>query len=69
MKHLALLIILVQALDSLANAADWVVYEGKNGPGMGKHIVWVNGDEPVAGEPDGEVGLSVPHHSLQLHVA
>jgi hypothetical protein len=50
MKHLALLIILVQALDSLANAADWVVYEGKKGPGMGKHIVWVNGDEEYRSE-------------------
>jgi len=50
MRYLALLIILVQALDSLANAADWVVYEGKNGPGMGKHIVWVNGDEEYRSE-------------------
>src|SRR5437867_4017327 len=50
MRYLALLIILVQALDSLANAADWVVYEGKNGPGIGKHIVWVNGDEEYRSE-------------------
>jgi len=34
-----------------AMAADpWVVYEGKEGPGKGKHIVFVTGDEEYRGE-------------------
>ena len=28
----------------------WVVYEGKRGPGEGKHIVWVSGDEEYRSE-------------------
>ncbi len=28
----------------------WVVYEGKKGPGLGKHIVFVTGDEEYRGE-------------------
>ena len=32
-------------------AADpWVVYEGKDGPGKGKHIVFVTGDEEYRSE-------------------
>ena len=31
-------------------AADWVVYEGKQGPGLGKHIVLVSGDEEYRSE-------------------
>ncbi len=35
----------------LANAADpWVVFEGKEGPGVGKHIVFVTGDEEYRSE-------------------
>jgi type 1 glutamine amidotransferase len=34
-----------------ARAADpWVVYEGKDGPGKGKHIVFVTGDEEYRSE-------------------
>src|SRR5213596_3562462 len=31
-------------------AGDWVVYEGKEGPGQGKHIVFVTGDEEYRSE-------------------
>ena len=31
-------------------AADWVVYEGKAGPGQGKHIVFLSGDEEYRSE-------------------
>lgn len=31
-------------------AADWQVYEGKAGPGLGKHIVFLSGDEEYRSE-------------------
>lgn len=31
-------------------AAEWVVYEGKDGPGRGKHIVFLTGDEEYRSE-------------------
>jgi hypothetical protein len=33
-----------------ARAADWVTYEGKSGPGAGKHIVLLTGDEEYRSE-------------------
>ncbi len=33
-----------------ATAKDWVVYEGKEGPGKGKHIVFLTGDEEYRSE-------------------
>jgi len=33
-----------------AFAADWVVYEGKKGPGKGRHIVFLSGDEEYRSE-------------------
>lgn len=33
-----------------AEANDWVVYEGKSGPGFGKHIVFLAGDEEYRSE-------------------
>lgn len=33
-----------------AIAGDWVVYEGKKGPGKGKHIVFLSGDEEYRSE-------------------
>lgn len=33
-----------------AQAADWVTYEGKQGPGHGKHIVFLSGDEEYRSE-------------------
>ena len=38
------------ALAQFARAADFVVYEGKDGPGKGKHIVLVSGDEEYRSE-------------------
>jgi hypothetical protein len=32
------------------SASDWVVYEGKTGPGKGKHIVFLSGDEEYRSE-------------------
>ena len=43
--------VLLLVLTSLANAADpWVVYPGGDGPGQGKHIVLVAGDEEYRSE-------------------
>src|SRR6267142_7006036 len=38
------------ALASCARAGDWVVYEGKEGPGKGKQIVFLSGDEEYRSE-------------------
>ena len=46
LKSLALLMLLPLA----AHAKDWVVYEGKQGPGRGKHIVLLSGDEEYRSE-------------------
>lgn len=47
-----LLIILLIFSTFLANAQQkqWVVYEGKEGPGKGKHIVFISGDEEYRSE-------------------
>src|SRR5437868_7084562 len=51
MKNLAALMILGALLAGYATpAADWVVYQGKAGPGKGKHIVFVSGDEEYRSE-------------------
>jgi hypothetical protein len=34
----------------LLRAADWVTYEGKSGPGQGKHVVLLSGDEEYRSE-------------------
>ena len=45
------MIVLAGALGpGLAEAKDWVVYEGKTGPGQGKHIVFLSGDEEYRSE-------------------
>jgi type 1 glutamine amidotransferase len=47
----ALLLAAAGLLPSAAQAADpWVVYEGGNGPGKGKHVVLVSGDEEYRSE-------------------
>jgi type 1 glutamine amidotransferase len=38
------------ASEPRAAANDWVVYEGKEGPGKGKHIVFIAGDEEYRSE-------------------
>ncbi len=48
MKRLFLLLTIFQALYS--SAQQWVKYEGTEGPGKGKHIVFVSGDEEYRSE-------------------
>lgn len=54
MRHIvylpALLGLLQLAPAGRPAAADWVVYEGKRGPGQGKHAVFLSGDEEYRSE-------------------
>src|SRR5258706_7398789 len=53
MKRISSLLILWCALilaNSATQAADYVVYEGKAGPGLGKHVVFISGDEEYRSE-------------------
>jgi type 1 glutamine amidotransferase len=50
MKFLTPLIILLFIIPHQTGATDRVVYEGKQGPGIGKHIVFVTGDEEYRSE-------------------
>src|SRR6266851_7846508 len=53
MKTLSCLlwVICVQfGLAGCAQAGEWVVYEGKQGPGKGKQIVFLSGDEEYRSE-------------------
>lgn len=51
MKHLTILLSLAASLfASSLEARDWVTYEGKTGPGKGKHIVFLAGDEEYRSE-------------------
>src|ERR1043165_7033252 len=50
MKYLAAVMILANVVAGPLSARDWVVYEGKAGPGQGKHIVFVSGDEEYRSE-------------------
>ncbi len=47
----ALTLILASCLAAPALAGDpWVVYEGSDGPGKGKHVVLISGDEEYRSE-------------------
>ena len=50
MKLLTVLIILIFNFQPEIEAVDRVVYEGNQGPGKGKHIVFVTGDEEYRSE-------------------
>lgn len=51
MKTLLLTATLTLLVTSFLSAADpWVVYEGSDGPGKGKHIVLISGDEEYRSE-------------------
>lgn len=50
MKFPATLIIVLLTFAGRAYTADRVVYDGKNGPGKGKHVVFVTGDEEYRSE-------------------
>ncbi|MCI0740106.1 MAG: ThuA domain-containing protein [Gemmataceae bacterium] len=49
-KLLVLTTIMLLSASSNAGEPQWVVYEGQNGPGKGKHIVLVSGDEEYRSE-------------------
>jgi len=48
-SFIALLIFGLTSLPQL-HSAPWVIYEGKQGPGLGKHIVLISGDEEYRSE-------------------
>jgi len=50
MKTIACLLFSAFATIGNTSAADWVVYEGREGPGQGKHIVLISGDEEYRSE-------------------
>ena len=53
MKTITLCLTTLLGFASLGVAApvkDWVVYQGKDGPGLGKHIVFISGDEEYRSE-------------------
>src|SRR5436189_6385725 len=51
MKYLAAWIMIAGLAASIpAGAKDWVVYEGKQGPGKGKRSVFITGDEEYRSE-------------------
>src|SRR4051812_3306604 len=47
---LACFTMLLLRTPALRAADPWVVYEGKEGPGLGKHVVLVSGDEEYRSE-------------------
>jgi hypothetical protein len=44
------LIFLCGLIPSVARADDWISYEGQSGPGRGKHLVFLSGDEEYRSE-------------------
>ena len=46
----ALVAILLFSVTGVMLAKDWAVYQGKSGPGKGKHIVFLSGDEEYRSE-------------------
>lgn len=50
MKQVLTLLLALGVFAQSALAADWVPYEGKKGPGKGKHIVFLSGDEEYRSE-------------------
>jgi hypothetical protein len=49
-RFVSLLVVLNVFVALAAPAADWASYEGKKGPGKGKHIVFLSGDEEYRSE-------------------
>jgi hypothetical protein len=47
---MALITLFALANGAIALGGDWVVYQGKSGPGQGKHIVFLSGDEEYRSE-------------------
>jgi len=50
MKAFQCTLALLCGLFATARADDWVVYQGKDGPGKGKHVVFLSGDEEYRSE-------------------
>jgi len=50
MKTFLILGLLSTTLSTFASSAEWITYEGKEGPGRGKHIVFLSGDEEYRSE-------------------
>ncbi len=50
MKHLAAFLLLFSTFTAVCPAGDHIVYEGKDGPGKGKHVVFLTGDEEYRSE-------------------
>ena len=50
MKHVLTFLAALALVVQSSFAGDWVTYEGKKGPGKGKHIVFLTGDEEYRSE-------------------
>jgi hypothetical protein len=50
MKTTSILLLTCVLSCGFVSGKDWVVYEGKEGPGKGKHIVFLSGDEEYRSE-------------------
>jgi hypothetical protein len=50
MKISILALVSAFALTIATDAADWLAYEGKSGPGVGKRVVLISGDEEYRSE-------------------
>src|SRR5437773_11003638 len=50
MKYWASLMMVLSFAAIRSEARDWVVYKGKEGPGQGRHIVFITGDEEYRSE-------------------
>ena len=50
MKHISTFLLLICLASQTVLGGDWVTYEGKKGPGKGKHIVFLSGDEEYRSE-------------------
>ena len=50
MKYWAPLMMVLSFAAIRGEAREWVVYEGKEGPGQGRHIVFITGDEEYRSE-------------------
>jgi hypothetical protein len=69
--RLPLVLFVLSLVSSVAQAADpWVVYEGKEGPGKGKHIVLISGDEEYRSEESlPQLGkILAEHHGFKCTV-
>lgn len=69
--RLPLVVFVLSLLCSTARAAEhWVVYQGKEGPGQGKHIVLVSGDEEYRSEESlPQLGkILATHHGFKCTV-